>query len=157
MAQQGLKIGIEKFDDVIKELEPLLKEQYEENEPGYVDQSIELDPDYDIYRLLENQGNLFIAVLRDNTQILGYFILINQPHLHHKQKVLCSVDILYVDPAHRGGEAIFTLMDFMIGLCRLLKTKWLRIGMKVDQKFESLLKKNGFKLDEVVYSLDMGE
>lgn len=152
---QNLKIGIEKFDDVIREIEPLLKDQYEENEVGYVEQGIKLDPDYKLYRYLEATQNLFVCVLRSNGEIVGYFTLMKQPHLHHKQLGLASVDILYVKPEHRGTEAIKYLMDFMVGLCKMVKAKWLRIGMKQDQRFEKLLKKNGFELDEVVYSLDL--
>lgn len=157
MAQEDLKIGIEKFDEVLPELLPLLEEQYIENEPGYVEQGIELDPDFDIYRLLEQKQNLFVVVLRIDGKIIGYFVMLKQPHLHHRSKALCSVDILYVAPEHRGGSAIFTLMEFMVGMCDMLQAKWLRIGMKVDQKFEKLLKNNNFELDEVVYSLDLGK
>lgn len=152
---EDLKIGIEKFDEVIKELEPLLQNQYEENEKEYVEQGIELNPDYKLYRYLESTYNLFVVVLRSRGEIIGYFILLKQPHLHHKQLSLASVDILYIKPENRGTEAIKYLMEFMVGLCEMLKVKWLRIGMKQDQRFEKLLEKNGFKLDEVVYSLDL--
>lgn len=153
---EDLKIRLEKFDDVIEELEPLLEDQLQETEPQYVKDGVELDPDYDLYRLLEDRGNLFVAVLRLQREVIGYFMLIRSPHLHHKLKEVVTVDIMYIKPEHRHGEATGILMDFMVGLCNLMEVDWLRVAMKENKKFEGLLESYDFVKDEVTYKLTLG-
>lgn len=148
-------VSIEKFGDVYDELYPHLLNQYYENE-AYCNE-IDLDPARALYQLLADQGNLYVIVARELKEIVGYVVLLKQPHLHHQTVNLGSVDILYVVPEKRKTDVVIKLLVFLEKLAKILQLKWLRIGMKTDQRFEKLLVGRGYINDEIVYCLDIEE
>lgn len=146
-------VQLEKFDKVYDELYPHLLSQYRENEE-YCDE-VDLDPAKDMYRLLSDQGNLWIAVARELNEVVGYVVLLKQPHLHHQTINLGAVDIFYVVPEHRSTGVAVKLLDFIEKFSKIMEIKWLRIGMKTEQRFAKLLESRGYLEDEVVYCLDL--
>jgi len=148
-------VCLEKFDKVYDELYPHLLNQYYENE-AYCNE-VDLDPAKELYQLLSDQGNLYVIVARELKEVVGYVVLLKQPHLHHQTINLGSVDILYVVPEKRKTDVVIKLLDFLERLAKLLELKWLRIGMKTDQRFEKLLQERGYINDEIVYCLDLEE
>lgn len=100
----------EKFSDVIEELKPVLPLHYEElamNKKYFT-----LDPDYNLYFLLEKNGTLNVVTARKDGEIVGYFWTFMRPHHHYKQNFVAEVDIYYVHPDHRGNGVGYNLFKF---------------------------------------------
>lgn len=61
-----------------------------------------LNVDWDFYKLAEDAGMMFCFISRSD-QIDGYINCTIQPHHHHKDKVYCTIDAVYVRPSARRG------------------------------------------------------
>lgn len=148
---------VEKYDDVINEIWPMLKAHYEEIA---TDKQVKpFDPDLDRYQAMEKSGMLRILTVRDTLQgsfklmghggrMVGYFISFVMPGLHYQQTSMAINDIMYIDPTHRGGTIGYRLIKLAISDLKNLGADVLIIHMKCDYPFRSLLTKLGFHLTE---------
>jgi len=162
---------VEKWDDCYEEAIPMLHAHYLEIA---TDQEIKpLDPDLEKYQQLEDAGYLRIFTARDQPQTLpevkdkgfkavqlpdgqirqtgklvGYFVSIVMHGLHYQQTMMALNDIMYIDPAYRGGTAGYRLIKLAAEDLKNLGADILTIHMKTDYPFRSLLTKLGFHLTE---------
>ena len=113
---------------------------------------IKLNPDWEMYSLLESNGALKIFTARSDDKLVGYFVVLVGTNIHYKDHLFASNDVIYLDPEYRKG---------MTGI-KLIKAaeKWLKddgvsvlvINTKVHRPFDSVLERLGFNLIERVYS-----
>ncbi len=65
---------------------------------------VPLAVDWDSYFTLERQGMLKVISVRDpDGALVGYSWFFYRPHLHYKTTLHATNDIIYLDPALRGG------------------------------------------------------
>ena len=69
-----------------------------------------LDPDWDMYLMLEEKKALFTYTARNNGKLVGYYISFIVNHIHYKQTKVADCDIMYIMPEHRKGFAGFKLV-----------------------------------------------
>ena len=81
-------------------------------------------------------------------RLIGYFVSIVAKGLHYQQTTLAINDIMYVDPAHRGGTVGYRLIKQAAFDLKNLGADILTIHMKTDYPFRSLLEKLDFHLTE---------
>lgn len=148
---------VEKWDDCYEEAIPMLHAHYLEIA---TDQEIKpLDPDLEKYQQLEDAGFLRIFTARHHNEgedgsvatrgrLIGYFVSIVMSGLHYSQTMMALNDIMYIDPAYRGGTAGYRLIKLAAEDLKNLGADILTIHMKTDYPFRSLLTKLGFHLTE---------
>lgn len=151
---------VEKWDDCYEEAIPMLEAHYLEIA---TDKSIKpLDPDLDRYQAMEEAGVLRIFTVRlaavdaetDDTillgrgRLIGYFVSIIMKGLHYQQTTLAINDIMYIDPAYRGGTVGYRMMKGAAADLKNLGADILTIHMKTDYPFRSLLEKLDYHLTE---------
>lgn len=108
------KIGFAKelvTAELIAELKPLLIKHYKEI--SYLDQ-VPLNPDFDVYRTIEQNGFLRIFTARDVDQLIGYNMMIVNKHPHYKDSIIAIQDLLFLAPYFRGcglGEEFLAYVD----------------------------------------------
>lgn len=137
---------VERFGDVIIEITPMFHDHYDEIA---TDKEVKpLDPDFDRYLALEDQGMLRIFTARENGQLIGYFVSLVHTHLHYQQTMMALNDIMYVTPGHRGSTVGYRLMKMAMADLKNLGADVLIIHMKCDYPFRPLLKRLGFHLTE---------
>jgi GNAT superfamily N-acetyltransferase len=73
---------------------------------------IPLDVDAASYEQVEAAGMLRIYTARLDGKLVGYAAFIVSPSLHYKGSIQAKQDVLYVDPAHRGGTIGARLVKF---------------------------------------------
>lgn len=151
---QDLKIQLEKFDSVFPEMYSHLVNQHEENET-LVD-GIDLLPDEDIYRTLEEGESLDIITSRVKGVLVGYIVCVTAPDLHHKGYKVSTVDVVYVCPYYRKSSVAHFMLEFLEELLIRKESTWLRVAMKVKQRFDKLLLAHSMECDEVVYAKRLG-
>jgi len=155
---------VEKWDDCYEEAKPMLEAHYIEIA---TDKAIKpYDPDLERYLAMEEQGMLRIFTARDrpdqeedypmnpltadqrNGRLIGYFVTFVMPGLHYQQTSMAINDIMYVEPAHRGGTVGYRLIKQAALDLKNLGADILIIHMKTDYPFRSLLQKLDFHLTE---------
>jgi len=147
---QDLKVQLELFSDMGEEMKPLFENHWEEV-ALYTD-VIDLCPDYDKYKQLEEMGMVKIVTARKEEELVGYVVLFVQPHLHYLQDIWCSMDIIYLAPYLRKTGIGAELVKASEEVAKGCGASVLQFSTKVKQPFDTLMKWTGFDLVERVYS-----
>jgi len=73
---------------------------------------MKLDPDWDRYKFLEDEGKLFTVLAYDEGDTLvGYSVNVIDNSLHYRQLLLSSNDVIFLHPSHRGARLGNALID----------------------------------------------
>ncbi|MDC0117576.1 hypothetical protein OAI16_06755 [Flavobacteriaceae bacterium] len=137
------------------EVKPLLNSHWEEI--ALNKDKIKLNPDWEAYEALEQQGKLKIFTARDDGQLVGYFVVIVGTNLHYKDHLFASNDIIYLSPNHRKGFTGIKLVKFAEKCLKDDGVSVLTINTKVHQPFDKLMDFLKFRKIERVYSKYLGE
>lgn len=89
--------------------EGILEEHWEEVAGNK--HAIKLDPDIKKYKLLQELGIIKNFVLYNDDEMMGYAVLIVQPHLHYQQDVFGHVDVIFVKKKYRNTRAGLLLIN----------------------------------------------
>ena len=65
-----------------------------------------IEPNFEQYQWLADQGALLIVTLRDGGQLQGYGLGILYRSLHHKPVMAANVDTFYIEPGYRARAAV---------------------------------------------------
>tara|TARA_R110000851_G_scaffold46429_1_gene112906 strand:+ start:1680 stop:2138 length:459 start_codon:yes stop_codon:yes gene_type:complete len=113
---------------------------------------IKLNPDWEVYRALEDQGKLKVFTARDNDTLVGYFVVVVGVNIHYKDHTFACNDVIYLHKDYRKGFAGIKLIKFAKKCLTEDGVSVLTINTKVHQPFDKVLERLGFKLIERVYS-----
>jgi len=113
---------------------------------------VKLNPDWDVYRSLEEQGKLKIFTARDEETLVGYFVVVVGVNMHYKDHTFACNDIIFMHKDYRKGFAGIKLIKFAKKCLTEDGVSVLTINTKVHQPFDKLLERLGFNLIERVYS-----
>ena len=100
---------VEKYSDCVEELKQLYPEHYEELS---VTKSIPLEPNYEVYKNIEDIGILKVVTCRNDEDLIGYILFIVTPHLHYKSCITAVEDIYFVRKDYRKGRTGIKLFQF---------------------------------------------
>ena len=92
---------IEKLDQFLESAFPLFDNHYQE----VVEKTdvIKLNPNLDVYYILEKKNILEIHTARDDEKLIGYSMWIVNQHINFKDSLTANSDSLYVSPEYRKG------------------------------------------------------
>lgn len=113
---------VESLTDRLEEIKPLLPLHWEEL--ALFRDKMPLDPRFDLYLARDAVGEVCFVTLRENGDLIGYWISFIAPGLHYGSTLTATMDILYVVPEHRGSAGGFMLAD-------TVKSELKRRGVKV--------------------------
>tara|TARA_B110000093_G_scaffold142590_1_gene153723 strand:+ start:8394 stop:8852 length:459 start_codon:yes stop_codon:yes gene_type:complete len=122
------------------------------NEIALNQDRIKLNPDWDVYNELEQQGKLKIFTARDTDTLVGYFVVVVGVNMHYKDHTFACNDIIYLHKEYRKGFAGIKLIKFAKKCLTEDGVSVLAINTKVHQPFDRVLERLGFNLIERVYS-----
>ena len=122
------------------------------NEIALNQDKIKLNPDWDVYKELEQEGKLKIFTARDNDTLVGYFVVVVGVNMHYKDHTFACNDIIYLHKDYRKGFAGIKLIKFAKKCLTEDGVSVLAINTKVHQPFDRVLERLGFNLIERVYS-----
>lgn len=150
-----IKFQRESLASVRNEIVPLLERHWEEIAVNR--DKIKLNPDWEIYEVLEAAGSLGIYTARSGKKLVGYFVVIAEKHIHYKDHIFAANDIIYLAPEYRKGMVGVRLIKYAEHDLKRLGVSVLTINTKVHKPFDSLLERIGFSLKERVYAKYLGE
>src|SRR6266540_4274531 len=85
----------ERAQDCFAEVKPLLEAHWQEVAPW---PDLPLDPDWDLYRTVEDAGWLLAYTVRMGADLAGYAVYFVRPDVHSKGGVSATQDLLFLVP-----------------------------------------------------------
>ena len=143
----------ETYEDVKKEIIPLLVEHWKEI--GTLDKdTAKLKPNWTWYKTLSDKGFLYVATVRKDTKLIGYCVCIIAPHIHYTDIMVAENDILFLKKEYRKGLVGYKLLKYTVSKLKK-KVQLITIGTKVKYNFGSVLTKLGFELTEYKFTMEI--
>jgi GNAT superfamily N-acetyltransferase len=139
---------VETYDQVVPDIKELIKLHYDE--VALHKESIPLDPDWARYKVLEDNGMLFIATARDQSQLVGYSVFFVTRHMHYNSTLMASNDILYLHPDYRQGMSGIKLIKFSESELKkrnITKVLW---HIKFQKDFRKILYRMGYVDEDAI-------
>lgn len=103
-----------------------------------------LDPDWDSYKLLEDNNSLYVFTCRDNDKLVGYFTVFILPNLHSKGSTRAVNDAIFLDKPYRKGFAGIKLIKFAESCIRDDGHKMLSVSTTEINPIDSLMVRLGY-------------
>ena len=140
---------VEKYSNCVEELKKLYPEHYEELS---VTKSIPLEPNYEVYKYIEDAGILKVVTCRNDEDLIGYILFIVTPHLHYKSCITAVEDIYFVRKDYRKGRTGIKLFQFAEKYLKEQGVHRVIYGTKVHLDNSKLFEYLGYSFFEKLYS-----
>lgn len=131
------------------EITPLLEQHYEEI-AQYKD--IPLNIGWADYWALQERNELVIVTVRDEEVLVGYCVFFLAYHSHYKGHRYAWQDVIYLDPAKRGGTTAIRLLREAEKVLKYEDVAVIMQHMKVKHDFGRLMEFAGYELSEKIYT-----
>lgn len=146
---------VEPFIPFLAEVKPLFKAHWEELA---LDQDkVPLDPQFDVYLARAARGEVLPVTMREDGEMVGYFVGFIAPGLHYRTCLTCTMDIFWVKPEHRGAGGGFGLFRKVEEECRRRGVRRLFVGSKLHRDASFLFEKLGYIEVERYFSVYLGD
>jgi GNAT superfamily N-acetyltransferase len=146
-----MEFAIENLAKVRREIEPLLKQHYDEI--ALNKDIIKMNPDWEGYARLDAVNALRIYTARRNDKLLGYFVVIVSKSLHYRDHLFANNDVIFLAKSARKGLTGVKLIKYAIESLAAEGITKLHINTKAHQPFDAILERLNFEEIERVYSL----
>ena len=113
---------------------------------------IPLEPDVALYQAIEANGALRVFTARRDEALVGYALFFVRPNGHYKSSLQASQDVLYIDPAIRGGSAV---PRFLLFCDAELKADGVQVAchhLKVAHNHERLMRSLGYEPVDIIWT-----
>lgn len=140
----------EKVQALWPELFPLFEAHYHEIAKY---QDIELSPNTEAYEAMENAGVLRWYTARSEGRLIGYASFVVQRHLHYSKSLNATQDLVFLDPAYRGGRTGYRLMRYTEEQLKAEGVQVITHHVKVGHPaLAGLLEFMGYEVMDLVYT-----
>lgn len=136
---------------ILKQLLPLHWEELALNKD-----KVPLDPQYEVYLQRDARGEVLFIALRNEGELVGYFVGFVNPGLHYKTCLTCIMDIFYVHEKHRGRRGGFILFNAVEQECKRRGVHRVFVGSKCHKDASWLFEKLGYTEVERYFSKWIG-
>lgn len=137
-------------DDMIAIGQALTQQHYAEVPFGKGQHQLNID--WDSMRILEDKGCLLGLAAFDESNLVGYIVIIVTPMLHHAGKYMAITDSFFVHPEYRGKGIFDALLCKAAEECEQVGIVALRVSVNQNFPLEpEMLNKLGYALAETIY------
>lgn len=148
------KYGLDSFVRIRHEIEPLLKQHWEEI--ALNKESIKLNPNWRKYSILDRANMLRVYTARKDDELIGYFVVILESSLHYMDHTFAHNDVVFLAKKYRKGMTGMKLIKYAIDCLTEEGVKQLFINTKLHQPFDPILERLEFNEVEKVYAKILG-
>lgn len=145
----------EEFAPFLEEVKPLLEKHYEELALNR--DQVPLSPQYDEYLSRDAKGMVMTVTVRDEGELVGYFVGFIAPGLHYSTCLTLHLDIFWIKPEHRGKMGGFKLFKAVEKEAKRRGVQRMFVGSKCHSDASWLFEKLGYDRVETVYSVMLGD
>jgi len=107
-----ITVSQEQLVDVLEELKPLFIPHYQEL--ALNQDTVPLDPQYEVYLEREAAGQVLCVIARDAGEICAYFVGFIAPGLHYASCLTLTMDIFWLHPDYRDQDSLSSLSAEML-------------------------------------------
>jgi GNAT superfamily N-acetyltransferase len=140
----------ESFTDTLETLKPLLPLHYEEIANNH--DRIPLDPDYDSYLRIDQEGKLHFYTVRCDGDLVGYHIAFVTGHLHYKSTLHAMTDIYFIHKDYRYNGVGFRFMQAMEADLKQLGVVKIITGTKTKANHSKMFEALGYNNTELQFT-----
>ena len=145
-----MKIAHECLASVKEDIKPLIEKHWEL--VALNQGTIKLNPNWEEYARLDAAGVLRVFTAREDSELVGYCVLVVSRSMHYKDHVFANNDVTFVLPDNRAGATGYQLLKYAEDHCAENDISLMNVNTKVHLPFDSLLVGMGFNLIERIYS-----
>lgn len=142
-----------RVEDICLAGQELFKAHVEECEPT---RAGDLDPDWDRYQSLENEGNLVAFGAWEGKKLVGYIAGVYYSHLRYRGRWVCQVDVFYVDRDYRRQRVGLRLLNKLRAEVEVAGVHELSMHAKPGSALEGLLRLLNFQVEETTFTEEVG-
>ena len=143
-----IEIRQEPLSSIVHEVSYLLKQHYLEL-TGNKDK-VKLDPIWSRYAELEQTGKFYTFTVRDNGELVGYSGFILDRHLHYRDLMVATNDVLFLREDLRLGITGIRLIKFSENRMKELGANKITWHVKFSKDFRPILHRLGYLDEEVI-------
>lgn len=153
METRSLKIELGKATDYKDSLSEMLENHWDEVAKNK--HLMVLKPDWERYKILEDQGRLLtlFAFVEDN--VVGYSCNIIMPHLHYSDLICSYNDVLFIAKEYRASSLGLKLIRETEIESSKIGAKLMLWHAKQDSSLDKILPRRGCKVQEIIYSKEL--
>lgn len=137
-----LELKIESLFDIMEEMN-LLTEQHYQEITLYKDK-VKLNPDWNAYKTMEDNKQFFLFTARVNSELVGYSAFFLKPHLHYKDMLVGSNDVLFLKKEHRSGSTGIKLIKYSEQKMKEFGANKIAWHVKYSNDFRPILYRMGY-------------
>ena len=115
-----------------------------------------VDPDWETYKDLENNGALRIFTCRDGKKLVGYAVFVVTTGLNDLTQLYAQNIVLFLDKEYRKGLMGLKLIKFAEKCLMEDGVHSMSISVRNTVPFDPLLKRNGYEPLERVWTKKVG-
>lgn len=116
-------------------------------------QVVKLNPDWYKYQKLEQAGNLKVFTVRDSDVLIGYCIFFIDTHIHYKDLLVATNDVLYLTKAYRKGTTGIKLIKYADSTLRNIGVNKITWHIKDSLDFSPILIRIGYKKEDSLFGV----
>jgi hypothetical protein len=143
-----LDLKIEFLFDILPEMKELTNFHYQEI-TLYKDK-VKLNPDWEAYKKLENNNQFFLFTARINEELIGYSAFFLKPHIHYKDILVASNDVLFLKKEHRVGKVGLKLIKYSEQKMKELGANKITWHIKMSNDFRPILHRMGYIDEDII-------
>jgi|TARA_R110002074_G_scaffold200080_2_gene367978 hypothetical protein len=157
MATSQYRFAEEEFTyEGYDEIFPLLMEHWKE--VAHDQELIPLNPNKDRYMELARQGMIHCLSCRtEDGEVVGYMITFLDTHIHYKDTIFASNDLIYIAPGHRKGLLGLRMIKEFENCMRRALVDVIHMHVKPHVDYGPLLSRQGYVVAETIYRKYIGE
>ena len=143
-----IQIQQELFRDSMPEIEVLSVLHYDELTLNK--EYVKLNPNWNKYLQLEDDNNLCLFTIRSDNILVGYSIFFVDTHIHYKDLVVATNDVLFLREDLRLGITGIKLIKFSESVLKTLGVNKITWHVKFAKDFRPILHRMGYADEDVI-------
>lgn len=153
METAQLDIRVESVTDNLDAIGDLLELHWEESAKNKG--LMVLNPDKERYKAIDKTGKLLGIYAYVGSELAGYSVNFVDNHLHYKDLIVCSNDVLFLDPAYRATPLGLRLMRKTEQFAKQRGARLMLWHAKENSPLDLILQRMKFNVQDIIYSREL--
>ena len=141
---------VEQWHDCLPEMEALWPLHWQEVAADK--DVIPLEPNYEMYNMLVQTGQLHLLTARSDGKLIGYHVSIVRPHLHYKSSLSAFTDMYFIHPDFRKGMVGVNIFRAAEKSLKQRGVQKMFTGTKLSLDMGRIFERLGWKETERLYT-----
>jgi GNAT superfamily N-acetyltransferase len=143
-----LELQTESLVGIIPEVQYLLQQHYDELTLNK--QAIKLNPDWDRYFRLADEGKFITITARMKNELVGYSGFFFDYHIHYKDLKVATNDVLFLRKDFRQGMLGVRLLKYSEKVMKELGANKITWHIKHSNDFRPILHRMGYADEDII-------